>query len=88
MQQIGTALLPTAVTSRALPAPAEAAPEAPAAAANTALKTESAPQSQPQAEAQAVEQPTPEVNSATQKEVEAKSHFRALSPYPSVSVYF
>lgn len=83
IKQIGTALLPTAVTSRALPAPAEAAPEPPAAAANTALKTETTPQSQPQAEAQAVEQPTPEINSAPQKEVEAKSHFRALSPYPS-----
>uniref|UniRef100_A0A7C8YQ58 Rhodanese domain-containing protein n=1 Tax=Opuntia streptacantha TaxID=393608 RepID=A0A7C8YQ58_OPUST len=80
IKQIGTALLPTTVMSRALPAPAEAAPETPA-AAETALKTETAPQSEPQA--QAVAQPKPEVNSAPQKEVEAKSHFRALSPYPS-----
>lgn len=83
IKQIGSALLPTSASSPALPAPTDeaAAPNETTATANTALKTETVPQpSQPEVTAK----PAPEAtNSAPQKEVESKSHFRALSPYPS-----
>jgi chitinase domain-containing protein 1 len=70
IQDIGKALLPVAVTSKALPAPAEASPE-PAAADSSVQNAEAAPQinSAPKTEAKA----------------EPVSGFsRPLSPYPTV----
>lgn len=138
IKQIGTAFLPINTNNKALPAPAEAAPEA-AIANNSFQKTVSvsepqvtapaqpspelqaeapaqpAPETQaeapaqpaleplaeapaqpaaelqaeapaqsatePQAEAPA--QPVPEINSTVQKEINAVSHPKALSPYPA-----
>ncbi|PSS26287.1 Rhodanese-like domain-containing protein [Actinidia chinensis var. chinensis] len=71
IKQIGKALLPAKVTSKALPAPTEASPTI----------TEDAVQ-----KAEAVAVPTPQVNSVPKAELEADSLPgipRPLSPYPS-----
>ncbi|GFY90251.1 thylakoid rhodanese-like protein [Actinidia rufa] len=76
IQQIGKALLPAKVTSKALPAPTEASPTI----------TEDAVQ-----KAEAVAVPTPQVNSVPKAELEADSLPgipRPLSPYPSVIPIF
>ncbi|KAI3444434.1 hypothetical protein Pfo_001099 [Paulownia fortunei] len=78
IQQIGKALLPSPVTSKALPAPAEETP-APVIAVNSVPpKVEADPE------------PTPEVNSVPKAEVQEESLPglpRPLSPYPNYPDY-
>ncbi|XP_059312497.1 rhodanese-like domain-containing protein 4, chloroplastic [Lycium ferocissimum] len=84
IKQIGKALLPDSVSSKVLPAPAEASP---AAATSTVEKTESAPKEDiapPKVEA--TSEPTPEVNSVPNAEVKVDAlpeSSRPLSPYPN-----
>lgn len=76
-QQIGKALLPTPVTSKALPAPTEISTE------STVQKAEAT--TEPKAEAPA--EPAGEINSVPKPEVKAESFPgfpRPLSPYPYV----
>ncbi|KAL6131061.1 hypothetical protein ACLB2K_069439 [Fragaria x ananassa] len=78
IKQIGIALLPP-VTSKSLPAPAEASP-APT-AADTVVKAEASPE--PKVEAAA--EPAPEINSVPKAEVKEESlpvNSRPLSPFP------
>ncbi|CAK7348748.1 unnamed protein product [Dovyalis caffra] len=70
LKDIGKALLPVPVTSKALPAPAEAIPEPPAAAESTVQNAEAAPQ----------------INSVPNTGAKAEpvsGSSRPLSPYPS-----
>lgn len=81
-QEIGTALLPVPVISKALPAPEEASP-APT-AADTGVKAEAAPE--PKVEAAA--EPAPEINSVPKAEVKKESFpgiSKSLSPFPYVN---
>ncbi|XP_057978993.1 rhodanese-like domain-containing protein 4, chloroplastic isoform X2 [Malania oleifera] len=74
IKQIGKALLPSPVTSKALPAPAEAS-SGPA----TVTELNTGPN------VQAVAKPIPEINSVPKTEVKEESHSglsRPLSPYP------
>ncbi|GAV91432.1 hypothetical protein CFOL_v3_34827 [Cephalotus follicularis] len=82
IKQIGRALLPSPLTSKALPAPAKPSPEAP-----TVQKAEGAPELDPEPKVEAVREPTPLVNSIPKPEIETESLpriSRPLSPYPSV----
>ncbi|KAM5555605.1 rhodanese-like domain-containing protein 4, chloroplastic [Rosa sericea] len=79
IKQIGIALLPVPVISKALPAPEEASP-APT-AADTGVKAEAAPE--PKVEAAA--EPPPEINSVPKAEVKKESFpgiSKSLSPFP------
>ncbi|CAL8123602.1 unnamed protein product [Prunus armeniaca] len=80
IKQIGTALLPVSVTSKGLPAPAEATPE-PTAANDTVQKAEAAVEPKVEAAAEAA----PEINSVPKPEVKAESLpgiSKPLSPFP------
>lgn len=81
IKQIGKALLPLTVTSKALPAPAEASPE-PTTTDNAIQKAEAAPEPN----VQTAGQPSVEINSVPKTEVKAESLLafsKSLSPYPS-----
>lgn len=78
IKEIGKALLPLPLTSKALPAPAEASPEL---ATATIQKSEAAPE--PNVEI--AEQPSTEINSVPKTEDKAESlhgFSKSLSPYP------
>ncbi|CAL2241976.1 unnamed protein product [Prunus armeniaca] len=80
IKQIGTALLPVSVTTKGLPAPAEATPE-PTAANDTVQKAEAAVEPKVEAAAEAA----PEINSVPKPEVKAESLpgiSKPLSPFP------
>lgn len=89
-QDIGKALLPLPVTSKSLPAPAEAAEASPV------QKAEAAEAPAPVQKAEAVAGPAPEINPVAKQEVKTESLpavSRPLSPYPyviltSMSTYF
>lgn len=85
-QQIGIALLPVPVTSKALPVPADGSSEPPA-ATDTVFKAETVPE--PKVEAAA--EPVPEINSVPKAEVKEESLPRlskSLSPFPYVILHF
>ncbi|KAJ4728143.1 rhodanese-like domain-containing protein 4, chloroplastic [Melia azedarach] len=85
MKQIGKALLPSPVTSKALPAPTEAAPQ-PASTDSTVQKAEAAPELAPKPIEAPAAEPVPQVNSVPKTEVKAESLPgipRPLSPYPA-----
>ncbi|KAK9910215.1 hypothetical protein M0R45_034186 [Rubus argutus] len=80
IKQIGIALLPVPVTSKALPVPADGSPEPPA-ATDTVLKAEAALQPKVESAAESV----PEINSVPKAEVKEESLPRlskSLSPFP------
>ncbi|KAB1219598.1 Rhodanese-like domain-containing protein 4, chloroplastic [Morella rubra] len=80
IKQIGKALLPSPVTSKALPTPVEVSPE-PATAVNAVQKIEAALESK----VETTGQTTPEINSVPKTEVKAESppgFSQSLSPYP------
>ncbi|KAA8520729.1 hypothetical protein F0562_014999 [Nyssa sinensis] len=86
IKQIGKALLPSSVTSKVLPAPAEASPTA--TTDNTVQKAEALPEFNA-AKVEATAEPLPQVNSAPKAEVNAESVPglpRRLSPYPFVII--
>lgn len=87
MQQIGRAILPSTVSSKALPAPAEAAS---APVDTNVQKSESITEvNNAPPEIKASPEPTPEVHSVPKVEVKEKSLpgiSRPLSPYPNVSL--
>lgn len=80
LKQIGSALLPSPVTNKALPAPAEASPET-ASSDSTVQKAETASELKVEAAAE----PASQINSVPKPEVKAESLPgipRPLSPYP------
>uniref|UniRef100_A0A5B7A9W2 Rhodanese domain-containing protein n=1 Tax=Davidia involucrata TaxID=16924 RepID=A0A5B7A9W2_DAVIN len=83
IKQIGKALLPLSVTSRALPAPAEASPTV---TDNAVQKAEAVPELNAEpAKVEAAAELPPQVNSVPKTEVKAESLPglpRPLSPYP------
>ncbi|KAL6128588.1 hypothetical protein ACLB2K_071943 [Fragaria x ananassa] len=79
IKQIGTAIVPVPVTSKSLPAPAEASPAL--TAADTVVKAEASPE--PKVEA--APEPAPEINSVPKAEVKEESlpvNSKPLSPFP------
>lgn len=88
IQQIGKALLPAPVTSKALPAPVEASPapaDSPVEKSGPTPEVNSVP-----AKVEAAPPPTPEVNSVPKAEVQEESLpglSRPLSPYPNYPDY-
>ncbi|KAG8391929.1 hypothetical protein BUALT_Bualt01G0238000 [Buddleja alternifolia] len=88
IQQIGKALLPTPITSKSLPAPAEAAPPQ---VESVVQKSESIPETNNvPPKVKAVQESTPEVNSAPNAEVKEESLpgiSSPLSPYPNYPDY-
>ncbi|KAI3449259.1 hypothetical protein Pfo_005924 [Paulownia fortunei] len=88
IQQIGSALLPSPVTSKALPAPAEVTP---APSDSAVQKSESVPEvNSVPPKVEAAPEPTPEVNSVPKAEVQEESLPglpRPLSPYPNYPDY-
>ncbi|CAA2992321.1 rhodanese-like domain-containing 4, chloroplastic [Olea europaea subsp. europaea] len=88
IQQIGKAILPSTVSSKALPAPVEANP---APADTTVQKSESIPEvNNAPPEVESAPEPTPQINSVAKAEVEEKSLpeiSRPLSPYPNYPDY-
>ncbi|XP_060964379.1 uncharacterized protein LOC115704303 [Cannabis sativa] len=93
IKQIGQALLPT-VSSKALPAPAEASPNA-ATADSTVQKAEAVPQSKveeaappaPQSKLEAAAQPAQEINSVPKTETKAESLPKVSKPLSPYSCY-
>lgn len=93
IKQIGQALLPT-VSSKALPAPAEASPNA-ATADSTVQKAEAVPQSKveeaappaPQSKLEAAVQPAQEINSVPKTETKAESLPKVSKPLSPYSCY-
>ncbi|PIN26518.1 hypothetical protein CDL12_00721 [Handroanthus impetiginosus] len=88
IQEIGKALLPPTVTSKALPGPAEATPVPSDSAVLKSESTAEANSASPIVEA--APEPTPEVNSVPKAEIQEESLPvvpRALSPYPNYPDY-
>lgn len=86
IQQIGKALLPLPVTSKALPAATEAnigTTDSTLERAESVLEVNDAP-----SKIEVVTEPTPEINLVSKPEVASDSFYgipRPLSPYPNVS---